>query len=445
METSLAKASGNNVIASMEVDSNELDQFPVSSASNNTVEPLSLIIPTTPTTSISPSDGFEKIISFFSSLNILHIETHKTPFLSTIHLLEEFYNNSEAFRICFEKVCQKITHADFKAKKHYAQILHAFNDYQKEFKDNATSMEVALFGTMQKIISHGSGSLNIEPIKRALNKSDDQAILQVLKDLESHCLDNYLRVETKDYTPDAYAIGLCNSPLDQTLLEINDLIKNYNPENKPVLLLLDFDDTISIGSHRFMGISNTAWANREVDKTADKNEAYIRDIFLSVCAGRAYVGFISSRPFIDGALIKLVDFLITKDIARAIWPNESDCKDIDVKFDGTVKKDVTKFPDGKTRSWCYKDKVHLTFQTPKIDIINDIVSKLAIQHDVKPTDFFVVFCDDDGGNHEVARNAFKQMKRDETESYELLSVQTFPHEMVEEVYIFRDAVEKEVF
>ncbi|WP_416412486.1 hypothetical protein [Pantoea sp. App145] len=441
MDTSLAKVSGNNVIAPVEVDSNELHQFPVSSASNNTVEPLSLIATTT--FNISPNDCFKKIISFFSSLNILHIETHITPFLSTIHLLETYYQNNVAFRTCFDKACEKIAHADFKAKKHFAQILHAFNDYEKEFKDNTKSIEMALFCTMQKIISYGSGPINIEPIKRALSQTDDQTIAQVIRDLESRCLDNYLRVETRDYTPDAYATGLCNSLLDQTLLEINDLIKNYNPENKPVVLLLDFDDTISIASHRFMGISNTEWANREVDKTADNKEAHIRDVFLSVCAGRAYVGFISSRSFIDGALIKLVDFLITKDIAGAMWPKKSDCKDIDIKFDGTVAKDVTVFPDGKTRSWCYKDRVYLTSQTPKIDIINDIVNKLAIQHGVKPSDFFVAFCDDDGVNHQAARNAFKEMKRDGIESYELLSVQTFPHEMVEGVYVYRDDIEGE--
>ncbi|WP_313685566.1 hypothetical protein [Pantoea sp.] len=320
-------------------------------------------------------------------------------------------------------------------------MLHAFNDYEKEFKDNASGIEIALFCTMQKIISYGSGAVNIEPIKCALHQSDVQTIAPVIRDLENRCLDNYLRVETKDYTPDAYATGLCNSPLDQTLLEVKDLIKDYNPENKPVVLLLDFDDTISIASHRFMGISNKEWADREFDKTAENKEAHIRDVFLSVCAGRAYVGFISSRSFIDGALIKLVDFLITKDIAGAMWPKKSDCEDIDIKFDGTVAKDVTVFPDGKTRSWCYKDKVYLTSQTPKIEIINDIVNKLAIQHGVKPNDFFVAFCDDDGGNHEVARNAFKQMKRDGTESYELLSVQTFPHEMVEDVYVYRDDVE----
>lgn len=443
MEASTAKVggSGNPIIASMGVGSSESErhQVPILGISNETVEPLSLITSTIP--SISPNDCFKKIISFFSSLNILHIETHKTPFLSTIHLLEAFYKNSEAFRICFEKVCQKITHADYEAKKHFAQMLHAFNDYEKEFKDNASGIEIALFCTMQKIISYGSGAVNIEPIKRALHQSDDQTIASVIRDLENRCLDNYLRVETKDYTPDAYATGLCNSPLDQTLLEVKDLIKDYNPENKPVVLLLDFDDTISIASHRFMGISNKEWADREFDKTAENKEAHIRDVFLSVCAGRAYVGFISSRSFIDGALIKLVDFLITKDIAGAMWPKKSDCEDIDIKFDGTVAKDVTVFPDGKTRSWCYKDKVYLTSQTPKIEIINDIVNKLAIQHGVKPNDFFVAFCDDDGGNHEVARNAFKQMKRDGTESYELLSVQTFPHEMVEDVYVYRDDVE----
>lgn len=443
MEANTAKVggSGNPIIASMGVGSSESErhQVPILGISNETIEPLSLIISTIP--SISPNDCFKKIISFFSSLNILHIETHKTPFLSTIHLLEAFYKNSEAFRICFEKVCQKITHADYEAKKNFAQMLHAFNDYEKEFKDNASGIEIALFCTMQKIISYGSGAVNIEPIKRALHQSDVQTIAPVIRDLENRCLDNYLRVETKDYTPDAYATGLCNSPLDLTLLEVKDLIKDYNPENKPVVLLLDFDDTISIASHRFMGISNKEWADREFDKTAENKEAHIRDVFLSVCAGRAYVGFISSRSFIDGALIKLVDFLITKDIAGAMWPKKSDCEDIDIKFDGTVAKDVTVFPDGKTRSWCYKDKVYLTSQTPKIEIINDIVNKLAIQHGVKPNDFFVAFCDDDGGNHEVARNAFKQMKRDGTESYELLSVQTFPHEMVEDVYVYRDDVE----
>ncbi|MBP2197739.1 hypothetical protein [Pantoea cypripedii] len=440
METGVANVSGNNVIVPSEVDSHELHQFPVSGASNNTVEPLSLVATTTP--NISPSDCFKKIISFFSSLNILHIETHKTPFLSTIHLLEEFYKNSESFRICFEKVCQKITHADFKTKKHFAQILHAFNDYQKEFKDNATSVELALFCTMQKIISYGSGSINIEPIKRALGQSDDQAILPVLKDLDSRCLDNFLRVETKDYTPDAYASGICNSPLDLTLLGIQDLIKSYNPENKPVVLIFDFDDTVSISNHRFMGLSNTEWNNRENDSTAYDKEAHIRDVFLSVCAGREYVGFISSRPFIDSALMRLVDFLETKEIAGAIWQDESQ-REMKINFDGTVKKDVTTFPDGKPRWWCYNDKVYLTFHTPKIEIINDIVNKLAMKHGVKPSDFFVAFCDDDGGNHEVARNAFKQMKSDGVESYELLSVQTCPHEMVEDVYVYREGMENE--
>ncbi|MDE1187727.1 MAG: hypothetical protein PW844_14785 [Pantoea sp.] len=443
METSTAKVvgSGNPIIAPMKIDSSKGNQVSVREISNEVVEPLSQVATTA--SIISPNDCFKKVISFFSMLNVLHIETHKTPFLTTIHLLEQQYKNSEAFRICFEKACQKITYADYKAKKHFAQILHAFNDYEKEFKDNATSLEVALFVTMQKIISYGSGSLNIESIKRALSQSDDQTIAQVLRDLESRCLDNFLRVETKDYTPDAYAIGLCNSPLDQTLLEIKDLIKNYNPENKPVVLLFDFDDTISIASHRFMGISNKEWADREFDKTAENKEAHIRDIFLSVCDGRAYVGFISSRSFIDGALIKLVEFLFTKEIAGALWHEKADLTDSCVDFDGTAKKDVTLLPDGKTRSWCYKDRVYLTSQTPKIDIINDIVNKLAIQHGVKSSDFFVAFCDDDGGNHEVARNAFKQMKCEETESYELLSVQTFPHEMVEEVYVYRDAVEDE--
>ncbi|MEG3127224.1 hypothetical protein SC171_03315 [Pantoea cypripedii] len=441
METGLANVSGNNVIVPMEVDSHEPHQFPVSGASNNTVEPLSLVATTTP--NISPKDCFKKVISFFSSLNILHIETHKTPFLSTIHLLEEYYQNNVAFRTCFDKACEKIAHTDVKAKKHFAQILHAFNDYEKESDGNAKTIEMALFCTIQKIISYGSGSINIEPIKRALSQSDDQAILPVLKDLDSRCLDNYLRVETKDYTPDAYASGICNSPLDLTLLEIQDLIKNYNPENKPVVLLFDFDDTISIASHRFMGLSNTEWADRETDTTADDKEKNIRDVFLSVCAGRTYVGFISSRSFIDGALMKLIDFLITKDIAGALWHNPSDCKEVDIKFDGTVAKDVTVFSNGKPRSWCYKDKVYLTSQTPKIDIINDIVNKVARQNSAKPSDFFVAFCDDDGGNHEVARNAFKQMKRDGVESYELLSVQTCPHEMVEDVYVYRDDIENE--
>ncbi|QGY29209.1 hypothetical protein [Pantoea cypripedii] len=438
METGRVKKMGFNVTATdIDADITLSQRVPVREISNDNVQPISQTIENP--YDISSEGSLKKIISLFSELNILHMETQTTPFLSTINLFQQHYESSEAFRALFDKAYQRISHADFTTRKRFAQILHALNDYEKEFNENPLSKEVALFCSMQKIISHGSGLINVGALKGTLT-CDDNTIAQVIEDLESRCLDNYLRVETKDHTPETS--GVCNSPLDLTLLEINDLIKNYNVENKRVVLLFDFDDTISITSHRFMGISNKEWADRDDDRTAYDKETHIRDVFLSVCEGRTYVGFISSRSFIDGALIKLVDFLFAKDIAGALWHDEP-APEMTINFDGTVDKDITKFPNGDVRSWCYKDKVYLTSRTPKIDIINDIVNKLATQHGVKPSDFFVAFCDDDGGNHDVARNAFKQMKRDGVESYELLSVQTFPYDMVESVYVYRDAVERE--
>jgi hypothetical protein len=439
METNTVNVGGNN-FATTDIDADVIvsQRVPVREISNENVQPISQTIENP--YDISSEGSLKKIISLFSALNVLHMETQTTPFLSTINLFQQHYESSEAFRALFDKANQRISHADFTTKKRFAQILHALNDYEKEFNANPLSQEIALFCSMQKIISYGSGLINVGALKGTLT-CDDNTIAQVREDLESRCLDNYLRVETKDHTPEAS--GVCNSPLDLTLLEINDLIRNYNVENKRVVLLFDFDDTISIASHRFMGISNKEWADRDDDRTAYDKETHIRDVFLSVCEGRTYVGFISSRSFIDGALIKLVNFLFTKDIAGALWHEKSDLNRITINFDGTVDKEITRFPDGDVRSWCYRDNVHLTSRTPKIDIITDIVNKLATQHGVKPSDFFVAFCDDDGGNHDVARNAFKEMKRAGIETCDFLSVQTFPHEDKQGVYVYRDAVDRE--